>query len=89
MGTGIVITSNRAGTAAITVKVGTLIVATGKASLAIGPDTVPLCLNRAGRRYLEAAPRSVRSLRARVTVAAQAGAETARASAFLRLPLHS
>lgn len=77
---GVVITSNRAGTASMSATVGTLTVATRRIPLANGRNVVALCLNKAGRRRIGAAGRRVRPLRALVAMTAQAGTETARDS---------
>jgi hypothetical protein len=81
MAGGVVITSNRAGTAALGAKAGPLIVATRHVRLTEGRNVVTLCLNKAGRESLEAAPGTGRTLRARVAVQAVAGTEKASASA--------
>lgn len=81
MAGGVVITSNRPGTAVLSAKAGTLIVATRHVRLTEGRNVVTLCLNKAGRESLEAAPGSGRTLRARVAVRASAGAERASAAA--------
>jgi hypothetical protein len=77
---GVVITSNRAGTASISATVGKLVVATRRASLTSGRDVIVLCLNKAGRRRIDAAGSRLPRLRALVTVTARAGTETASAS---------
>jgi hypothetical protein len=76
---GVAITSNRAGTASLRAKLGTLTVATRRIALAEGRNVVALCLNRAGRKQLASRTRTHR-LRARVVVAARADGEASRAS---------
>jgi hypothetical protein len=77
---GVVITSDRAGTASLSATVGTLNVASRRVPLASGRNVVALCLNKVGRRRIGGAGSRVRPLRALVVVAARAGTETARDS---------
>ena len=76
---GVVITSDRPATVSISATAGKVTVATRRASLASGQNVVVLCVNKAGRRQMEAAG-GLRPLRALVAVTAQAGTETARGS---------
>lgn len=76
---GVVITTDRAGTASIRATVGKLTVASRQVPLVSGRNVVALCLNKAGRERIDRGSR-VRPLRALVAVTAQAGTETARDS---------
>lgn len=81
---GVVVTSDRAGTATVSAMVGKLTVGSRRVSLATGKNVVALCLNKAGRGLLGASGRRGRRLHALVTVEAQAGTESARGSVLVR-----